>query len=94
MIRELSNQEKLILWILLKELMEFVEKWVYTLFRNLVNKTPLETKLMKAWLGIEIAFMWFQLNLKKLTTTLESSKYNVLVRESLTLDECVSVSHG
>jgi hypothetical protein len=26
MIRELSNQEKLILWILLKELMEFVEK--------------------------------------------------------------------
>jgi hypothetical protein len=93
-IRESSNQENPILWILLKELMEFLEKWAYTLFKILVNKTPSETKLMKAWLGIEIAFIQFQLNLQKLTTTLESSKYNVLVRESLTLDECVSVSHG
>jgi hypothetical protein len=35
-------------------------------------------KLMKAWLGIEILFMWFRLNLHKLISALESSKSIIL----------------
>jgi hypothetical protein len=49
---------------------------------------------MKAWLGIEIAFMRFRLNLHKLIATLESGKYNVMAKKVRLRNECVSVSHG
>jgi hypothetical protein len=95
MITESLNKEKHVLCFLLKELMgNSGKKWAYTLLRNLGNKTPSETKLMKVWLGTEIAFMWFWLNLHKLTATLECDKYNVMAKKVWLQDECVSVPHG
>jgi hypothetical protein len=49
---------------------------------------------MKAWLGTEIAFMRFRLNLRKLIAALESGKYNVMANKVRLLDGCVSVLHG
>jgi hypothetical protein len=46
---------------------------------------------MKAWLGIETAFMQFQLNQHKFIAALETGKYNVMVKKVQLLNECVSI---